>query len=513
MKQKHSIIIVLILLALGCFSPEPLWADPFKSTDQARRDSMVDSALSGRSAHTWNQGNYKSAPLASHLEDDIDFGDAAQLLPDTRQRSFHAAVPMGGFADVINAPSYGLLHGQAALSLLAMQNVALNLTEPAVGAGTSAANEMAGLWLSQRYLAERDFLERIGTNPEQRQLILEAYNNCISEKLSLAKGWVQAQDECLPADRPTSRSSTFVAPAGLAGTVKGSDHPEWMVSGSDPQQANDINILHLLFPVTANPQNLEVQTHFKRYFGTVTLSLPKVPNSSGGAAGLLTESMVTESRKHRPEIDPRVTYNLLVQEKYAQLMGALSAYCQFRPNTANQIRTLNIQVTPLNHLGLWFEMPDAEFFSKQLSLHGFLLVRPPIFDPLLDLYKSVEASCPEAGDFEVPQGTSNVKEWERAYLFFARRLAWGELLGRFLNAQERVIKSHGGSALHNTARNEALGLIYTVAGTDNIMAAYEENLQALRGAVDDIFERHSQKSGGNLGSRVSVSRGSFSMDR
>lgn len=98
----------------------------------------------------------------------------------TRRSHVVSLEPMSGFHDTMMGEVYSDAVDNVLESPLAVNNVTWMLTEPGVSRGLHQAINQASHFLNQRYQSDQAFLKRAEAHEESKDIVLQAYNTCIS---------------------------------------------------------------------------------------------------------------------------------------------------------------------------------------------------------------------------------------------------------------------------------------------------------------------------------------------
>jgi len=439
-----------------------------------------------------------------HPYEDRVYGD--------RSITINSYSPLEGFVDIMTSPLYAnqiptYLAGPMSLSL-----IALNLTEPAVGAGITSAMQHVNQSVQSRYLAEQQFIQQAKANPESSQMIIEAYNRCVYKHMSsrggMEMGWVQAQSKCLT-ERTTPQAVPFAVAGGSGFTFF--DLPEHVsnnpLMAQDPDELlqNRISVVDYLFNLaltdwvpplasTSVPPTLpERKASFIRNFGNVLLELPDAV--TGSLSGGAREVNV---RRKLPTVSPyeehanlrRDNYHVILSMMYQQCVdytipfaGAHDAFSHLKPDRR----------------GFWIDEDRFKDQIRELSIPGFQ-INPIILDALYRLYEERKPEMPQNvtdcnslspfGEHHQPGSWEftgfKPSKYHRAYLILADRLATAQIFLRFDAAMRFVESLPASSNVDSLVRKYAIQLVQSTAKTD-IPSAYMQNLQALRDWADQRF--------------------------
>jgi len=438
----------------------------------------------------------------------IHFGsDEEQSLGSLSHTNINPFAPMDGFADIISGKVYADQVKEFIDSALPTSLIALNLTEPAVGAGMAAAMQHANSSVHSRYLAEQHLVNQASANPQTRQMILEAYNGCVHRHITNQMGWAQAQSKCM---RERTKAASNFDSVG--------DKPEDGFKFFDSPNHNDENepwnttvvnyIFNFLTQAAQGNTTLKDEIDKKRVaflkeFGDVELELKQ--DNEGNKSTLTTKRIA-------PTSSPKDVYKDLVHNKYAALLTLMKGRC----DRVSETDSFHDAFHPTKNaysafwVGFYEEGNNKDLFAT-LSIEGFgmsAIVLDELYARYVNLASTDADNNPECQPLLTAKPLTaldpsvrheDFTDWERLYFDLAKRLAQGRRLARYREAERYIRPVTDNSDEMKIVRDFALGAIYSVAQTTNIRAAEEHNLNNLYNWVATSLSVRAFQSGRKLG--------------
>jgi hypothetical protein len=501
---------------------ESAWAGP-KNFFEERRDAMAAGQLAANSPANIKVSNLIS-PKFNKLNGnpneiycppgvkciDETYEDI-RLSPEGRKGSFNYYGSMSGFAAGMKSPFHvkktleDYLPGDLTLAYITM-----GLTEPAVAAGLSQAVSYIGTDVNNRLQGEQAFFSQLQYMPEIAQSVGQAHINCIAyhmshgEKSDTGKTWMAAQAMCSSDTADLSKKDEFDDTNTFNPTAFVYD-PNHELAGSRPNGSGGEYVIRLsdyLFRRDGRSSAAvnKLQIAFTEVVGDIEYTLDDPMGTGAKAAG--TRSIAF---RKIPPVKSGGTYSFErnlqdeMRSVHSTLLELFTEVCGFTPSTGFQADPFK-NFAFLNGSTDLFGNKKILDWSEKISFGGFT------FDSLFAeaLYKLVPRSskntCPNftgAYDFDnLLANPGKVSTEGREFLFTSKLVAMGRLYSIFLQAEQYIRKLNVG-AFDNFARQAAFELLYESAGSTDIQAVFQDNLQALENYKTSLNVRTDGKDNAN----------------
>lgn len=523
--RSVSMRVFLGLMVLGMLGTSPALAqDLLEKAQKGVGEATHKSPGSIASGHGWVHPwiNFASSMFINRVDPEAPSSwenlggspsttNKVTITPGEKKHFVNMYGPMSGWVDTMNADVYYNMATKSLSSPLAVLNITWGLTEPGVATGMANATAMANQWVGHRYEAEQALVRQGEYFSEFGESVIRAYYACIHKKLqsggssSVGASWIEAMDKCMY-DRDTA-PATGGAGGGFfpAASTTAFSFADDYNAGSSSGSGDEITLWDYVF----NQEMASGTTDLKKLkqelidkVGNVKISLGG--SSSASATMELTFIREVPTKKIERE-EAELTYTV-----YEKIMDVLNKSCKHGTTGGSVGQVFN------SNESFW---EGGSGGSGGITADDYMVISilggefsASIGDPMKKMFlrKDIAGEAAQAAGcdkfIKVPTSQSEVASlaaapedmWveERQVFSYAQHVAHGQILIRYMKAQEFIGRLTGG-VFDNYVRDYALRLINETVGGEHadLHLEYMNNLKGLHNLRTKIIEEEAARSG------------------